>query len=131
MHHAFNAIRLRIIKTNHLCKCRPPDELADIEPAMLTNVLDRRKSERFAVRTSAKIMVPQLAAPLDCIATNVSDGGAQIHIRNAELPEVFVLHFTETGRRRHCRVVWRQGAEIGVAFTDKTQVNFGRRVAAW
>jgi hypothetical protein len=97
---------------------------------MLINVLDRRKSERLAVRTSAKIMVPHLPAPLDCIAMNVSDGGAQIHIRNADLPKVFVLHFTETGRQRHCRVVWRQGAEIGVAFTDKPQVNFGRRVAA-
>jgi hypothetical protein len=26
-------------------------------------------------------------------------------------------------------VVWRQGAEVGVAFTDKAQVNFGRRIA--
>src|ERR1700704_1605653 len=97
---------------------------------MLTNPFERRKSERLAVRTSAKILVPPPAAPLDCIATNVSDGGAKIHVRNAQLPEVFVLHFTETGRRRHCRVVWRQGPEIGVAFPDKTQVNFGRRIAA-
>jgi hypothetical protein len=100
----------------------------DVVIAMLTSVLDRRKSERLAVRTAAEIMIPRLA-PLDCIATNVSDGGAKIHIRSADLPDVFVLHFTETGRKRHCRVVWRQGGEVGVAFTDKAQVNFGRRIA--
>ena len=96
---------------------------------MLTGVLDRRKSERLAVRTAAEIMIPQLA-PLGCTVTDVSDGGAKIHIRSADLPDIFVLHFTETGRKRHCRVAWRQGAEVGVAFTDKAQVNFGRRIAA-
>jgi len=100
----------------------------DVVIAMWTGVLDRRKSERLATRTAAEIIVPHLA-PLGCIATNVSDGGAKIQVRGADLPDVFVLHFTETGRKRHCRVVWRQGAEVGVAFTDKAQVNFGRRIA--
>ena len=107
-------------------RCEAPNPR--IAVAMLTSVLDRRKSERIAVRTPAKIMMPP-RAPLDCIATNVSDGGAKLHTRSAELPDVFVLHFTETGRERHCRVVWRQGAEVGVAFIDKTQVSFGRRIA--
>ena len=96
---------------------------------MLSGFSERRKSERLAVRTPVKIMLPHSDAPLDYVATNVSDGGAQLHIRGAELPDVFVLHFNDTGRSRHCRVVWRQGSEIGVAFTDRTQVNFGRRIA--
>jgi hypothetical protein len=96
---------------------------------MLTGVLDRRKSERLAIKAAAEIIVPQLA-PRGCIVTNVSDGGAKVHIRSADLPDVFVLHFTETGRKRHCRVVWRQGAEVGVAFTDKAQVTFGRRIGS-
>jgi hypothetical protein len=95
---------------------------------MLSGFTERRKSERIAVRTPCKIMLPQSDAPLDCVATNVSDGGAKIHIR-ADLPDVFVLHFNDSGRQRHCRVVWRQGGEIGVAFTDRGQVNFGRRIA--
>jgi hypothetical protein len=97
---------------------------------MLSGFIERRKSERVAVRTPAKIMLPHAHAPLDCIASNVSDGGAMIHIRGTELPEVFVLLFNDSGRRRHCRVVWRKGGEIGVAFTDRAQVNFGRRIAA-
>jgi len=97
---------------------------------MLTGLTDRRKSERLAVRAPAKIILPQSNAPLDCIATNVSDGGAMLHIRGAELPDIFVLHFNDSGRQRHCRVVWRRGAEIGVAFTDRAQLSFGRRIAA-
>jgi len=97
---------------------------------MLSGFTERRKSERIAVRTPAKIMLPHSDAPLDCVATNVSDGGAMIHIRAADMPDIFVLHFNDSGRQRHCRVVWRQGAEIGVAFTDRAQVNFGRRIAS-
>jgi PilZ domain len=95
---------------------------------MLSGFTERRKSERLAVRTPAKVMLPHSDSPLDCVATNVSDGGALIHIRGADLPDVFVLHFSDSGRQRHCRVVWRQGGEIGVAFTDRGQVNFGRRI---
>ena len=96
---------------------------------MLSGFIERRKSERVVVRTPAKIMLPGSDSPLDCVATNVSDGGAKLHIRSADLPEVFVLHFNESGRQRHCRVVWRQGGEVGVAFTDRAQVHFGRRIA--
>jgi PilZ domain len=97
---------------------------------MLSGFSERRKSERVAVRTAAKIMLPQSDAAIDCIAINVSDGGAQLQVRAADLPEVFVLHFADSGKRRHCRVVWRRGSEVGVAFTDRAQVNFGRRIAA-
>jgi len=74
-------------------------------------------------------MLPNCDAAVDCVATNVSDGGAMIHVRGADLPEVFVLRFNDSGRQRHCRLVWRRGPEAGIAFTDRTQVNFGRRIA--
>jgi PilZ domain len=96
---------------------------------MLTNFTERRKSERLAVRASAKILLRDSAAPLDCVVTNVSDGGARLHLRGADLPDVFSLQFAD-GKRRDCRVVWRQGAEIGVSFIDKPQVSFGRRIAS-
>ena len=82
------------------------------------------------MRIPAKIVLPRSDALLDCIATNVSDGGAMIHVRGAaDLPDVFTLHFSESGKQRQCRVVWRQNAELGVAFTDRMQVSFGRRIA--
>ena len=97
---------------------------------MVTGFGEKRTSERFTVREAAKIMLPHNGTGLDCIATNVSDGGARLHVRTPDLPEVLVLHFVASVKQRHCRVVWRQGAETGVAFTDRTQVNFGRRIAA-
>jgi len=96
---------------------------------MPTSFTERRDSARHAVREAAKIEWPQNDAGLDCIATDISDGGARLAIRAAELPDVFVLHFLASGKRRHCRVVWRQGSETGVAFTDRSRVTFGRRVA--
>jgi hypothetical protein len=96
---------------------------------MLTGFTDRRKSERFMAREAVKIILPHSNADLDCVATDVSDGGARLHVRVGALPDIFVLHFVSSGKRRHCRVVWRQGAETGVAFTDRGRVNFGRRVS--
>jgi len=96
---------------------------------MLMSLSEKRSSERIAMREAAKIMLPQNGPELDCMATDVSDGGARLYVRVPDLPEIFLLHFVASGKRRHCRVVWRQGAETGVAFTDRTQVNFGRRVA--
>jgi PilZ domain len=98
------------------------------ELQMLTNFSDRRKFDRIPVRTPVTIVFSD-AAPLDCVATDVSDGGARLHLRSTELPDVFVLHFAESGKRRHCRVAWRHGPEFGVAFTDLVQAQFGRRVA--
>jgi hypothetical protein len=48
-----------------------------------------------------------------------------------EVPEEFALYFGDgtTGDRRACRVVWRLGYEIGVAFVDAAQPDFGRRAA--
>ncbi len=97
---------------------------------MLSGFLDKRKSERITVRTPGKIMLAKSETAIDCIVLNLSDGGAQLHVRAPDLPDVFVLHLVESGKRRHCRVVWRQGAEIGVAFTDRHQPNFGRRIAS-
>jgi hypothetical protein len=91
---------------------------------------EKRAAERFTVREAAKILLPHNPVELDCIATNVSDGGAHLIVRAPELPEIFVLQFVTNGKRRHCRVVWRRGGEIGVAFTDRPQANFGRRIAA-
>jgi hypothetical protein len=81
-------------------RANPPT--TDSDPTMLSGFTERRKSERIAVRTPAKIMLPHSDAPLDCVATNVSDGGAMIHTRAADLPDIFVLHFNDSGRQRHC-----------------------------
>jgi hypothetical protein len=54
----------------------------------------------------------------ECEVTNISEGGAKIVWRSSEmLPARFVLFLTLDGSdRRTCRVVWRNGTDIGVAF---------------
>jgi len=89
---------------------------------------EQRKSERFAVKKPATIIVPP-GISIESVVTDISDGGARILIRDTELPEVFMLQFSESGQHRHCRVVWRRNSEIGVAFTDRKPVHFGRRMA--
>ena len=93
---------------------------------MTTALLERRACDRITVRVPATIIVPA-GVSASCLVADISEGGARVLIRDIELPEVFVLQFMESGRCRHCRVVWRRNGEMGVAFTDGRQVNFGRR----
>ena len=57
---------------------------------------------------------------IPCDVINMSDGGARIvHKPPPVLPTHFVLLFSLDGsRRRSCRVIWRDGENIGVAFED-------------
>jgi len=50
----------------------------------------------------------------------VSDTGARIVLDvNNELPDRFMLLLSHNGSpRRRCRVVWRNGASLGVEFSD-------------
>lgn len=125
--------RLPIVKRNPVPRRvsrHSVETLAGIKVAMLQGFTEKRGSERFAIREAARIVWQQNPAGVDCVATNVSDGGAKLIVRVPELPDVFVLHFVASGKQRHCRVAWRAGSETGVAFTDRIQVNFGRRIAA-
>lgn len=91
---------------------------------------ERRKTERYAVRGAAKIHLSGSPFLRDCLVTDVSDGGVRLYIEGIEVPDEFGLYFGDaTGERRPCRVVWRLGFEIGVAFVDAVQRDFGRRAA--
>jgi PilZ domain len=90
---------------------------------------NRRKTERFAARGAAKIHLSGSPFLRDCLVTDVSDGGVRLYVEG-EVPDEFALYFGDaTGERRACRVVWRLGHEIGVAFADASQHGFGRRAA--
>jgi hypothetical protein len=53
-------------------------------------------------------------------AINVSATGAKISpTESIDLPNEFVLMFSTGGIvRRHCRIVWRSGKEVGVKFVS-------------
>jgi hypothetical protein len=57
-------------------------------------------------------------ASIDCIIRNMSDSGASLEVENpAGIPDDVTLLIRPEIVKRNCRVVWRRGRRIGVAFT--------------
>jgi hypothetical protein len=95
---------------------------------MRTMLKDRRRSERHPMRGGAKIQFGVGTLPRDCRVTDVSDGGARLHIEGYEVPQRFIL-WLSPGDARECKVAWRLGHEVGAQFVDAHQSGFGRRIA--
>jgi hypothetical protein len=89
---------------------------------------DRRQNQRLTLQGGAKIQCGAGALPRDCRITDVSDGGARLHVEGFEVPQNFILWLSLT-EARECKVAWRLGHEVGVQFIDAHQNGFGRRIA--
>jgi hypothetical protein len=87
------------------------------------NRAELRKKKRRHFHYNAKIVVDAKGTLLSCSIIDISEHGARLVLENdREPPEHFVLLLTASGdTRRHCRVVWRNGTTVGVAFTDVVQ----------
>jgi len=81
---------------------------------------DRRNVGRTRVLRNAKIMVPRRASMIHCTVQNLTGGGACLKLANTYgLPDSFDLTFEQGRTRRTCRVIWRTGDLLGVAFADE------------
>lgn len=57
------------------------------------------------------------AADLPCLVWDLSSMGAKLEFEAPEAaPEAFALVVGADGRSRPCRVIWRSGLRLGVAF---------------
>ena len=81
---------------------------------------DKRKAHRRQLRYTAWISLGPKKLQ-GCFVADVSDSGARLGVENGEVvPDQFVLLLSARGKpKRNCRVIWRNGSEIGVEF-DKT-----------
>ena len=66
-------------------------------------------------------------SPRKCTIWDISEGGAKVHMATPDrIGDKFVLWFEANGvMRRKCKVVWRDGDDLGVAFEislDERQV---------
>ena len=78
---------------------------------------EQRKHPRHLMLESAKIFVDRRSAPIGCSIFDISEGGACILLPpSTDLPGCFELAIANIGALHQCRVVWRQGYEIGVEF---------------
>jgi hypothetical protein len=74
-----------------------------------------RQKPQGRISTAAKIFFEAKAPVLDCILVDYSAGGACLQLQKfAELPSRFEVIYGTT--RKRCRVVWKRGLRIGVAF---------------
>ncbi|HWF93955.1 MAG TPA: PilZ domain-containing protein [Xanthobacteraceae bacterium] len=74
---------------------------------------ERRRTIRHDLQYLAQIDSGDGSAPLSCIISDISLGGAKLTIGPQEVPEEFTLWF-----RRRCRVVRRSDGQLGVQFVQ-------------
>jgi hypothetical protein len=93
-------------------------------------VKDRRKTVRYSATGIVHIQ-GLIGGPVkDCRLTDISDGGVRLYAEGLTISDEFTLWLSaNSAERRKCRVVWRLGHEIGAAFTDQPQDDFGRQTA--
>ena len=72
---------------------------------------ERRKTTRHDISYLAQIDPGDGSAPLSCIISDISLGGAKLTVGGKDVPEEFTLLF-----RRRCRVTRRADGQIGVRF---------------
>lgn len=62
----------------------------------------------------------ELATPIFCKVLDISHGGARLMVQGASvLPDTFVMCMATS--KRHARVMWRSGQEVGVEFEKPTR----------
>lgn len=85
---------------------------------MMQSMERRRHIRQSPMKGRAFVYLGKGVPLAECEVTNISEGGARIVWRSSDmLPAHFVLFLTLDGsERRTCRVVWRDGADLGVAF---------------
>jgi hypothetical protein len=67
------------------------------------------------VSSAAKIFSGSKPDVIDCVIVDYSAGGACLQlVKFADLPDRFEIIYGTT--RKRCRVVWKRGMRLGVAF---------------
>jgi hypothetical protein len=80
------------------------------------------KRETTRQKSYADIWVDpgELATPIFCKVLDISHGGARLMVQGASiLPDAFVMCMATS--KRHARVMWRSGQEVGVEFEKPTR----------
>jgi hypothetical protein len=80
---------------------------------------NRRTSVRTTVCLAARILFGASRGPYDCVVRDVTNSGARLEVHDLKIiPMHFEMSFDNFRSARKCRVIWRSGNFIGVAFED-------------
>jgi len=81
---------------------------------------DRRSVQRTRISRNAEIVLSPRPAKVQCTLQDVTNAGARLSVTGTDqLPDTFELTFDQGRSHRFCRVKWRNGNMLGVAF-EKT-----------
>jgi hypothetical protein len=88
-----------------------------IRGAVAVVFVERRRASRRVINRLAQYYCEGNQFPRNCLVSDISETGARLH-SEADMPEAFVLEVSGEGfsAKHDCRVVWRLGHEMGVAF---------------
>ena len=87
-----------------------------IEESRGQPMFEGRTQPRLQIRTMGKIALGQ-GGTIDCKVQNRSSNGICIEVDSPiRIPESFTFITGGDNIRRSCRVIWRLGKRIGVAF---------------
>jgi hypothetical protein len=80
---------------------------------------ERRSVARTTISKDALLFFDAQRGVLTCRVQDVTNSGAGIELHNLNLlPLNFELSFDNFHTVRECRVIWRQGDFVGVAFLN-------------
>lgn len=81
---------------------------------------EKRKARRRTIHHTASILL-EADQVLSCTLLDVSDSGARLQPERPDaVPDRFELLLSENGApRRECRVIWREGKQVGVSFENR------------
>jgi hypothetical protein len=87
---------------------------------MSNNRAELRKKPRRQFHYTARIFTNKDSPQVACLISDISQTGARLALQHDEkLPDTFLLLLTAKGdARRHCRVIWRDGPNVGVQFPE-------------
>lgn len=89
--------------------------------------IDRRAVGRSRIANGALLFFNGQAGARGCNVIDISDAGARIQTHNLSvLPNTFELTFDNFSTVRCCRLMWRDGDILGVAFEN---TKFARRMS--
>jgi hypothetical protein len=97
--------------------CFLPEPALERQPMTTTNAAEKRTSHRRSTYNGAEIISGGGKPKIGCIVRDLSTKGAKLEFRfNAPaVPDRFQLNIPDV-LKQTCRVMWREGREIGVSF---------------
>lgn len=80
---------------------------------------DKRQTPRSPAHDLSEVILDGRKYGVACVIHDISEEGARLEVSCGELPKRFILANYTRRTKTLCRLVWRQGQQIGVRFLTK------------